>query len=222
MLCCIIGALASGAALDIPKDAFVIAADAGYAALERSGRRPDLIVGDFDSLGFVPEGPVLRHPVEKDDTDMLLAVREGLRRGCRVLHLYGGVGGRLDHTVANLQTLAFARAHGAHAFLFGGGFVSTLLDSETLRLPHTAPGLLSVFAYGGEAHGVTLEGLHYTLHDASVTPEFPVGVSNACEGAPVCIRVRGGRLLVMWEEGVCAASDARFEPHASEDPFIKP
>jgi thiamine pyrophosphokinase len=91
----------------LPGD-YVIAADAGYNTLKRLGITADLLVGDFDSLGFRPEHPnIVEHPPEKDDTDMMLAVKEGLRRGSRTFVILGGLGGRLDHTVANIQTLAF-------------------------------------------------------------------------------------------------------------------
>ena len=212
MLCCIIGAFSDGSPLILPENALLIAADGGYGTLKALGRRPDLSVGDFDSLGYVPEGPVLRHPVEKDDTDMLLAVREGLARGCDRFLLYGGIGGRLDHTIANLQTLAFLRGRGAHGFLIGGGSTVTLIRNEALPLPAVPKGILSVFAQGGDARGVTLEGLYYPLTDGTVTPAFPLGVSNAFTGAPVRVAVREGSLLVLWETAACSPEAAAFEP----------
>ncbi len=197
--------------MNLPENALLIAADGGFGTLKALGRRPDLTVGDFDSLGYVPEGPVIRHPPEKDDTDTLLAVREGLARGCDRFLLYGGVGGRLDHTLANLQTLAFIRERGAHGFLVGGGFTATLLRDEALTLPAVPGGILSVFAHGGDARGVTLEGLYYPLTDGTVSPAFPIGVSNAFTGAPVRIAVREGSLLVLWETAACGPEAAAFE-----------
>ena len=106
-ICYIVGACPPGALCLAPgRPSLVIAADQGLRHLEAAGIAPDLIVGDFDSLGTVPQGAnVIRHPVEKDDTDMMLAVKTGLERGCRTFVLYGGLGGRLDHTYANFQTL---------------------------------------------------------------------------------------------------------------------
>ena len=202
-VCCIFGAFPPDEPPAIPDGAFVIAADGGYRTLRELGRKPDLSVGDFDSLGFTPEGPVVRHPVEKDDTDMLLAVREGLARGCTVFLLYGGVGGRLDHTIANLQTLLFLRRHGAHGFLIGGGMTATVITEEALRFPEPSPGTLSVFAFGGEARGVTLEGLYYPLSGYTLTTSFPLGVSNSFTGADALIRVENGSLLVLWDSAAC-------------------
>ena len=120
-ICYIVGSRPPGEiALARGRAALVIAADGGLRHLEAQGLTADLIVGDFDSLGRVPEGDnILRHPVEKDDTDMLLAVRTGLDRGYRVFVLYGGLGGRLDHTYANLQVLNFLASRGASGGLLG-------------------------------------------------------------------------------------------------------
>ena len=100
--CYIIGA-GTITALPIPNDAFVICADGGLAAAARFGVTPDLIVGDFDSLGLVPKGEnVFVHPSEKDETDSFLALRLGLERGFRRFVFYGCLGGRLDLTLANI------------------------------------------------------------------------------------------------------------------------
>ena len=106
-VCVIVGAVPEDD-LYIPQGAYCIAADKGVLQFQSRHIEPDLVVGDFDSLGFVPKArELVRHPVEKDDTDMMLAVREGLRREYRDFLLYGGLGGRLDHTLANIQTLGF-------------------------------------------------------------------------------------------------------------------
>ena len=104
----------------------VIAADGGLKYLERAGIAPDIALGDFDSLGYRPNLPeVIYHPPEKDDTDTMLAVREGFARGFDTFVIYAGLGGRLDHTVANLQTLAFIAENGGRGYLVGGSAVST-------------------------------------------------------------------------------------------------
>ena len=89
----------------IGQDDIVIAADGGYRYTEQLGIKPHAVLGDFDSLGYAPEGAQV-FPVQKDDTDAMLAVRQGLKMGCRRFILYGSLDGpRLDHTVANFQTL---------------------------------------------------------------------------------------------------------------------
>jgi thiamine pyrophosphokinase len=175
----------------------VIAADGGYAQL--LGVSADLVVGDFDSLGYVPEGEtVVRHPVRKDDTDAMLAARIGLERGYRAFILYGGAGGRLDHTVANVQTLAFLRGAGARAALLGEGETIVLLQNETLRFRAGLSGIVSAFAYGAVAAGVYETGLVYPLTNATLTDDNPLGVSNEFTGEAAEISVRSGRLLVFY------------------------
>ena len=180
---------------------YVIAADGGYTACRRAGVEPQLLLGDFDSLAEVPALPhVERVPVEKDDTDMMLAVKTGLERGYRTFVLYGGMGGRLDHTYANLQTLAYLVDHGARGFLLGGDFAVTALKEDRLAFPAGLTGPVSVFCPGEPAEGVSIEGLYYPLQDAVLTSGFPLGVSNQFTGVPASVSVRRGTLLVMWGE----------------------
>lgn len=100
------------------KNDFVIAADAGLRYLEQVGIPADLVIGDFDTLEEIPTGAnVVRLSCEKDDTDMLAAVREGIKAGYKEFHIYGGTGGRIDHTLANLQVLAYLAGNGMQGFL---------------------------------------------------------------------------------------------------------
>ena len=97
---------------------FVIAADAGLRYLEQVGIPADLVIGDFDTLKEIPTGAnVVRLSCEKDDTDILAAVREGIKAGYAEFHIYGGTGGRIDHTLANLQVLAYLAGNGMQGFL---------------------------------------------------------------------------------------------------------
>ena len=180
---------------------FIIAADAGCRHLERLGARPDLIVGDFDSLGHVPEDvKVIRHPVRKDETDMMLAVREGLKRGCTRFLLYGGLGGRLDHTLANLHILAYLARRGCPAFLLGEETGLTAIHNGALTFGAEHTGTLSLFAWGGAARGVTLTGLLYPLEKGTLTAELPLGVSNEFLGKTAQIAVADGTLIALWQQ----------------------
>ena len=179
-----------------------IAADAGLRLCRQLGRTPDLVLGDFDSMD-VSEAPAdaLRVPVEKDDTDTGLALREGLRRGCREFFIYGGTGGRrLDHTLANLQSLAFLRENGARGWLYDRDFVYTVIKNETLTLRREVDwGLVSLFALGDRARGVTLTGLQYPLDHEELTCAFPLGVSNHFAEERAAVTVEDGLLLVGQE-----------------------
>ena len=178
---------------------FLMAADGGLRHLEKLGLKPHGVLGDFDSLGYVPEDARV-FPVEKDDTDAMLAVRQGLQMGYRRFLLYGSLDGpRLDHTVANFQTLQFLADRGAVGYLIGNSYIVTVAKNETLRFPASAKGILSVFCMGADAKGVTLEGLQYPLRDGVLTAGFPLGVSNHFMGEPATVSVKEGSLLVLYD-----------------------
>ena len=180
---------------------FQIAADAGLLLCRKLGLEPNLVIGDFDSMPQPQDEATVRVPVEKDDTDTMLAIREGLAHGCTEFHLYGATGGRrLDHTLANLQSLAFLRRHGARGFLYDDNFVYTVLENEAFAVPQTVPwALLSIFNLESPAEGLTLRGVQYELTDAPLDSAFPVGVSNHILAPEAQIAVRRGLLLVGWE-----------------------
>ena len=181
---------------------FVIAADAGYQTCRRAGILPDLLIGDFDSMEAPADfARVRRLPVEKDDTDTLAAIRAGLEQGCTDFLIYGGTGGkRLDHTLANLQSLLFLRRRGARGFLFDDDFLWTVIENEEIQVLRTVEeGLLSVFCLGDRAEGVREDGVQYPLEDAVLTPEFPIGVSNHILERLARVGVRKGALAVGWE-----------------------
>lgn len=177
---------------------FVIAADAGLKYCRDAWVVPDIILGDFDSLGAVPEGEnVLRLPVEKDDTDTIYAMRTGLERGYTDFVIYGGMGGsRADHTIANLQGLLFLASHGAHGRMYGDGVVWSVLHNEEICFPEGCSGTLSLFCMDGAARGVTIRGLKYELSGAELRSDFPVGVSNSFTGAAASVSVADGTLIM--------------------------
>ncbi|NMP36569.1 MAG: thiamine diphosphokinase [Clostridiales bacterium] len=201
-VCCIVGgAPCTLRCADFPETAFITAADAGLRQLQAAGIKPDLIIGDFDSLGFVPQGAdVIRCKPEKDDTDTMLAVRRALDDGYTDIRLYGCCGGRLDHTLANIQTLAFISHSGASGTMYDGGLRLTAVTNGEIRFDNTHTGVISVFCVGSRARGVYLEGLKYPLVDALLTDDMPLGVSNEFTGEPSCVRVTDGTLLVVWNE----------------------
>ena len=198
---CVIFCAAGFDALAAPleKDDYIIAADGGLEHTRKLGIQPDEILGDFDSLGYIPEDSRV-FPVEKDDTDAMLAVRRGLEMGFREFLLYGSLDGpRLDHTVANFQTLQFLCDREAFGYLVGSRYLVTAVKNGTLRFPAGATGTVSVFCLGADARGVDLEGLYYPLQDGVLSAGFPLGVSNHFTGAEATVCVRDGSLLVMWD-----------------------
>ena len=183
----------------LEKDDFVIAADGGLQHTDALGITPNEILGDFDSLGHIPAGANV-FPVEKDDTDAMLAVRRGLSLGYREFVLYGSLDGpRLDHAVANFQTLQFLADRGAVGYLAGCSTLVTVVKEGAIRFPAGKTGTVSLFCMGANAEGVTLEGLYYPLEKGTLTAGFPLGVSNHFTGEEARIRVEKGSLLVLWD-----------------------
>ena len=197
--CYIIGAGEEFQPFSPRTDDLVIAADGGYRYLKKNDIRPALIVGDFDSLGAPPEGiETIRHPVMKNDTDMLLAVKIGFEQGYRHFVLSGGMGGRLEHTIANLQTLIYIAQNGGNGVLEGEKQKITAITNSKYFFPGSPRGGISVFA-DGTAKGATETGLLYPLQNAVVRSAFPIGVSNEFTSVPASVEVKNGTLLIFWD-----------------------
>lgn len=177
----------------------VIAADGGYRLLREAGITPDLVIGDFDSLGAAPQGEqVITLPVVKDVTDTWAAIELGKQRGYGSFRLYGCTGGRMDHTIANVQTLATLAEQGMQGWLLSETQEITAISGKTVSLPAKSCGTVSVFAHTDRCSGVTIRGLQYELENAELTNRFPLGVSNAFVGKPAEISVAEGILVLVY------------------------
>ncbi len=180
-------------------DDFVIAADGGCVYLEQRGIVPDLIIGDFDSMESVPSGDnVIRLNPIKDITDMDAAVKAGLERGFSEFHLYGACGGRIDHTLANIQLAASLAQKQKKAFIFSGSQVITAVCNGSLCFDSSYKGYVSVFSHSEKCEGVYLKGLKYPLENAVLTSSFPLGVSNEFLGVESEIIIGRGTAIVVF------------------------
>jgi len=178
----------------------IIAADAGYEFLNELNIAPDIVLGDFDSLGYVPDfdGKLIKHPVKKDDTDTMLAVKTGIKAGYKRFVIYGGKGKRLDHTLANIQTLSYVSSMGGRAFLCGDGYALTVIQNGSIAFKATAKGNISVFSCVEKSEGICEKGLLYELENAEMCFDFPLGVSNEFVGKHAEISVEKGSIAVFW------------------------
>ena len=178
------------------KGDLVIAADGGADSLAAHGLRPHLLIGDMDSVIAAPNVPRIKFPKIKNDTDLSLAIKVGIKIGYRSFHLYGIGGGRPDHFYANLQLMAMFSAMGLalHAVLPECDIWS--VTNGTLLVPSHVGQTVSVFCPDGLAKGVTMSGLFYPLQDAVLSARFPLGVSNEAVSKQIKISVRQGTLIV--------------------------
>lgn len=187
---------------------FVIAVDGGLGYCGVLEVEPDLLIGDFDSVSEEEEKAVrlleqeipdrvIRLAREKDDTDMLAALKEGLARGYRQFHIYAGTGGRFDHTLANIQCLLYLKKRDAVGYLIDGTGMILVICGEAVHFRKNLEGTLSLFALGERARGVTISGMKYELENAELTNDFPIGISNEFIGEEAMISVEEGELVSM-------------------------
>ena len=178
----------------------LIAADGGLDSLLKIGYEPALYIGDQDSSKSDKKIiDSLFFPTRKDDSDMLLAVKEGLKRGYSLFYILGGTGGRIDHTLANIKVLEFLSERNSRGFLFFERQAMTVIKNDEIHLPRESKGYFSLFPIGGEAVGVTIEGGEYTLKDAALESSCSMGLSNEFKGEDVLIKVKDGSLAVVFE-----------------------
>ena len=204
-VCCLIGAGLFGEEFIFPgKGGLIIACDGGIRSCKEQGIRPDILIGDFDSLGYVPDGrEVITLPVRKDVTDLWAAYEEGKRRGYRIFRIFGAAGGaRPSHTIANIQMLSHMAVNGCRGVLYGPGAEYCVLRNDQLKIERSemeGTKHISVLSLSDRAEGVTIKGLSYELDDAVLTNDFPLGAGNLPDGRDAEISVRNGTLLVITE-----------------------
>lgn len=178
-------------------EGLVIAADKGLDYALEAGITPEIVVGDFDSAEMaVPSGvEVVKFPPEKDYSDANLAVEIALERGFDELRLLSALGGRLDHTFANIQLIYKLKKRGITAELFGNGERAFFLENETREIPAFS-GYLSVFAYEKSAV-ISESGVKYPTEKLTFTNDFPLGLSNEITEKTAKITVHSGAALII-------------------------
>jgi thiamine pyrophosphokinase len=201
-ICYIVGAGECAKLPMIEKGDFVIAADGGFDSLMLQNIVPNLLVGDLDSIQNVPTGvEILRSKPEKDETDMYLAFLEGVKRKYCKFEIYGGTGGRADHSFANYSLLLYAAKLGIESRLVGTREVALVTVNGSVTLPLCNVGkYFSVFAFGGIASGVFIKNAKYEIENAELSPEFPLGVSNEFRDTPPTVSVKNGAVLIIFEK----------------------
>lgn len=202
MICVIFGGadIEDYSCVSIPEGAVVIAADGGYRHCVRLGIRPDCIVGDLDSnICELPDScEIITAPCEKDDTDLMMAVKSAFEDHISKFHIYGADGGRMGHTVASIQTLAYIDSRGGEGILHGNGFVMRICSTKKISIYNDGYRYVSLFSFT-ERSEILLSGLKYS-GDITLTSVFPLGVSNEFSGSSAEITIKSGKILIILEK----------------------
>lgn len=184
--------------IDIEND-YIICADSGYDYAVSADITPDLLIGDFDSISAVPEGlNIISLPVEKDVTDCVAAFDEGVKKTFKSFVLFGGTGGRFEHTLANISLMANASRQGLSFEILDEKHTFRSITDSSIKIERRENQQVSVFAYGGRAFGVTECGFHYPLWDYTLDPfDGALGTSNDIVEDFGEISVKSGTLIIV-------------------------
>ncbi len=195
-ICYLVGAGEGIIPINRKEGDIIIAVDGGLSHLEKLNTPPDLLVGDLDSIGYIPNDvPLIKYPKKKDETDMFLAYYAGVERGFSDFILLGGSGASEDHTFANYALLLKAASAGHNMTLVGECTLATVKKDATVTLQGAAGKRLSIFPFGGNVE-IKISGAEYELSEwTTITPDFPLAVSNSFQEKDVSIEVRGAVLI---------------------------
>jgi len=180
----------------------LICADGGYDAAKKHGLKPDLVIGDFDSMPFehVRGCESIRLPVHKDDTDMVVCLEEGRRRGYSSFRIAGCLGGRLDHTISNLQCLYDCALRGEEAWMCDERNMVTILQPGSYSFPQKENCKFSLLSYTPQVRGVNLRGTEWELTGAELSNRYPLGVSNEIREERAELSFEEGALIVLYSK----------------------
>ena len=189
----------------------IIGADRGYFTLVENGIKPNVTLGDFDSYdGEIDCENTVVFPVKKDYTDSTLAVKYACEHGYTKIVVFGGIGGELDHTIANLSLVAEYTEKGIDISFIDGKNVLFAIYNSSVSFDEQAKGRISVFSFGDKAKGVDEKGLLYTLDNYELSNRVALGVSNEFIGEKSKISVKEGTLLIY-------TSRENFEKHLTRE-----
>lgn len=197
---------------DLHDNDCIIAVDGGFDYLIAQGITPDLIIGDLDSTDLSDHSikdsdiPTIKFPPEKDYSDMFLAAKEGFKKGYNTFYIFGGMGKRFDHTMANIQLLSYIAENGGRGYMYGDGCVLTAITDGSINIAEKK-GYISVFSLSDVSEGVTISGLKYSADDITLKRNESIGLSNEFEisdsndaGKNGCtITVKRGSLLIITQ-----------------------
>lgn len=184
------------------KNDLLIVCDAGYLNFKKinnlNDNDIDLLIGDFDSLKDVPDNinTIKLNPI-KDDTDVCDAIKYALSKGYLDFDLYACIGGRLEHSLANISLLGFLKDNNASARIINGNQIIELLENESKCFDETFTSYFSCFPFSENAL-VTIKGMKYELENYILKNTFPLGIDNEFINEKSIIEVKQGKVLIIY------------------------
>lgn len=177
---------------------FVCACDGGYKIAIENNIKVDLLIGDFDSLDFVPNNvKVIRLNPIKDDTDVFAAINEGIKLGFDTFYIYGATGKREEHTIANIQILHYLAKNNLNGKLVNNKKIYEVLHNETKSFNDKMSGYFSMFSLS-DTSIVTLKNFKYNVTNYTLANSFPLGIDNEFIGKESSIEVKDGFVLIIY------------------------
>lgn len=189
---------------DIDTYDLIIACDKGYEHCQKMKITPDIVIGDLDSctINISPETNLKKLNPIKDDTDTISSVRYALSKGYNQIDICCAFGGRLDHSIANIQTAAFIMEHGASTCIKGTDTILFSINNESISIPKKDNCYLSVFSISDKSTGVSITGTKYTVSNITLTNTYPIGTSNEWSSDSATISVECGMLIAVISKNV--------------------
>ena len=180
------------------KDDFVICADSGYLHAKKTNIDVDLIVGDFDSLDILmidQDISIIKTSSIKDETDMYLAIQEAIKRGYQNIDIYGALGGRIEHSLANITLLKYFVSYSI-TLIDGNLRIFVLKDKDIYKIDSQCFGYVSIFSLTPTSN-ILIQGLKYELDNKDIYANYPLGIDNEAIGLDAIVKVNEGIILVI-------------------------
>lgn len=182
---------------------FIICVDGGAEHLRKFARMPDLLLGDFDSIKksdfeyYKQNGVTVKEfPKEKDMTDTELAIDIAIEKGCSLITIIGGLGGRFDHSLANVFLLKKMLDRGVHGKILNEQNQIEIID-RSIVLEARKQWKVTLIPLTQKVIGVSTDGLYYALDDETILFGTSLGVSNEFSKDTAKISIQEGLLLVI-------------------------
>lgn len=183
----------------VKEEDYIIGADKGYTYIEKIGLRPNIIIGDFDSAKKPDfENKIVLKP-EKDETDLYAAINIGIKKGYKKIIVYGALGGRISHTIANIKILEDFKKKGIDIELKNKNQRLFIIDKNFIEKKQIENTYVSLFALTEKVENLSLINLKYQLKNYTLENHMHIGVSNEPIGKEFKIEFDKGMLLVIYE-----------------------